>query len=492
MQPREERIKKQNELLALHPAVREELMKIPGVYDVAVGVKEVNNQITDEIVFQVFVDKKINEQELKTGEIIPKEIKGIKTDVQLKHHGAVLRGFFDGPEGDKHKYETLKAGIMVGFGIEGGTLGCFAKLKKDNSLVILSNAHVLVGDRDENALIGQPQYNRRCCCCCAYDEFRIGVVIGKGFDDQKIDAAIARVDAGIPHEAIINNNARGNSITLHIKGVGDAIAFDKVKKIGKLSGHTLGIITTINGTVEKAAPDGADRIGQIFIKPDPSEKFVEFDKHKRAFSDGGDSGSVVLNEKDQIVGLLWGGNPEVDPQVDVSYACHIKDVLEAFKAKDLELIIEDSPATTSSSLVQSAKIETAGIVVRPELEIQEKFSQTGEGKLLLKLFRAHQEEVLNLINHERTVTVAWQRNQGPAFAAHLVKSAQDPSYIIPQVVENISLQQLFTNMATVLKAKGSGSLQNDIDQFGPEIIDYASGLSSVNEIFSRINQKAIA
>jgi len=491
MQPREERIKKQNELLALHPVVREELMKIPGVYDVAVGLKEINHQITDEIVFQVFVDKKINERELKPEEVIPKEIKGIKTDVHLKHTGAVLRGYFDGPEGDKQKYDTLKAGIMVGFGIEGGTLGCFAKLKKDNSLVILSNEHVLIGGRDENALIGQPQYNRRCCCCCAYDEFRIGQVIGKGINDSKIDAAIARVEAGIPHNAIINN-AKSNGITLQIKGTASAVLNERVRKIGKLSGYTVGIITSLNGPVPGAAPGGGDKIGQIFIKPDASETFVEFDNHKRAFSAGGDSGSVVLNNNDEIVALLWGGNPEIDPDVDVTYACHINQVLDAFKAKDLEITIENSLATISSSFIQSAKTETARTVALPGVEMKAKFSQTEQGKLWVKLFDIHHDEVLDLINRDRTVMITWQRNQGPAFAAHLVKSAQDPSYIIPLTVENISLQQLLNKMGTALKGRGSISLQNDIDKFGRDILSYSTGLSSVNEIFDRIGQKARA
>ena len=70
MAPREERIK----LLLLYPEVREELMKITGVSSVAVGLEEINHQLTDEIVFQVFVDKKMNEKDLAPGTVILREL----------------------------------------------------------------------------------------------------------------------------------------------------------------------------------------------------------------------------------------------------------------------------------------------------------------------------------------------------------------------------------------------------------------------------------
>lgn len=493
MAPREERVKRQNELLALHPAVKQELMKIPGVSHVAIGLKEINNELTDEIVFQVFVDKKLDEKELESGLIIPKEINGIKTDVRLTHYGAVPRGFFDpGLKGDMAPYIRLKGGIMVGWGMGGGTLGCFGRLVKDNALVILTNHHVIASDREEGDPVGQPQYHRACCCCCAYDEFKIGVLLKKGCRTDKVDAALGKVDNGIGYDVKLENSVSlKRGISLRIEGTSTSLTSgDRVQKIGRISGHTWGIVDTINAEIPPGELQEKKMIHQITIKPAPEETFIETTNRKRAFSDGGDSGSVILNEKSEIVALMHGGNPDRDV-VDITYASHIQDVLDALKDDGLEMIIEKSPPK-GSLIEQAPEGRSIDKQVRPATDIKEKLLHYEQGKLLLNLFDTHHQEILALLNHERQVTVTWQRNQGPAFVAHLVKSAQDPLYIIPEAVESISLQHLMIKMISVLKAKGSKALQEAIEKYGVDVIEYSSGLNTVNEIFNKLNERALA
>ena len=485
MAPREGRIKKQNELLALYPEVKEELMKIPGVESVAVGLKLVNNELTDEIVFQVFVGKKLEEHELETNAIIPKEIRGIKTDVQLVHRGAVLRGYFDpGIKGDEREYRPLKAGIKVGYGIGGGTLGCFGRLVKGNGLVIVTNHHVIAQDRPEGALVGQPLYNRRCCCCCGYDELRIGKLLKKGVINEKVDVALALVDEGIGHEVIIHNS-KSDPISLRIEGTAKAVSGDPVFKIGRISGYTEGIIMTINGEVPAGEVQEKKMVNQIFIKPAPGEKFQESTNNKKAFSDGGDSGSVILNEKHEIVALLFGGNPDINKDFDVTYASQIEDVLEALKNDDLEIIIEKSPPK-SATILHAPEGKIVDKPVRHDLALKEKLAEHEQGRLWLNIFEKHHQEILHLVNHDRQVTVTWQRNQGPAFMAHLVKSAQEPLYIVPDTVESISLQYLLIKMIAILKVKGSETLRDDIEKYGLELIGLSIGLHSVSELYNKL------
>ena len=61
--------------------VAEEWKKRPGVLNVAVSHKIVNGKLTDVRCITVYVEKKIAEAKLKASEIIPKEVKGMCTDV---------------------------------------------------------------------------------------------------------------------------------------------------------------------------------------------------------------------------------------------------------------------------------------------------------------------------------------------------------------------------------------------------------------------------
>src|SRR5215211_6914183 len=108
MKSKEERVKIQAQLMELHARVKAELMKIPGVVDVAVGLKEKDGVLTDEITFQVFVKEKKEEKDLLPEHIIPKRIMGINTDVQ-KVPKAIKRE-------DNRECRPVKGGVQVGNG----------------------------------------------------------------------------------------------------------------------------------------------------------------------------------------------------------------------------------------------------------------------------------------------------------------------------------------------------------------------------------------
>ena len=58
-----------------------ELMKKAGVTGCAIGYKQEGGLQTDELCLVCYVKKKLPEENLKKRDIIPKEIKGIPTDV---------------------------------------------------------------------------------------------------------------------------------------------------------------------------------------------------------------------------------------------------------------------------------------------------------------------------------------------------------------------------------------------------------------------------
>lgn len=507
MQSREEREKIHDRLLALLPEVREEMQKIPGVAGVSVGLREVGGVLTEEIVFQVLVNEKKGPHELQPADLIPKEIRGVKTDVQkiLRHAVPRLKVEVRGDDLPHHTDEDpMTAGIMVGFDNTQGTLGCFAHLKDDMSqLVMLSNHHVLAAGRPDGAMVGQPYYMEGCCCCCAYPVNHTGYLLGEGIKDRKVDCAIATINSGIKHKNIISNKLSRKRTDpaereLHVKGIQKALSGDIVVKIGCISGYTKGQITSIAYPVkDKEGKDYMD--DQITITPILNDPYICPDDLLPAFSDHGDSGSAVLDIKTgKVVALLWGGDPDlVDPnkptsrQVDTTFATHIDAVLKALEEKGYPIVIEEYSETSAAAVrVERAAPSLMATPASPASEFMQRLKKTGSK--WIELAEKHRTEVMHLINNDRAVGVAWQRNHGPAFTAHIAKSAQDASYTIPKKIKGASFQQLLIRMGAVLKEKGSKALQADIEKHTLEVLGRAETFSSVEELFTKLDEPVFA
>ena len=95
---------------------------------------------------------------------------------------------------------------------------------------------------------------------------------------------------------------------------GDIQGSELVYKVGRTTGYTEGIVTGILGvaTIPYAPNKKAYFTGQILVDATPD--------NVGPFSDRGDSGSAVLNMRNEIVGLLFAGTPNrtlVNPIEDV-------------------------------------------------------------------------------------------------------------------------------------------------------------------------------
>ncbi|MDQ3019716.1 MAG: hypothetical protein M3R36_03980 [Bacteroidota bacterium] len=466
MKNKAERLKIQNSLLELQQQVKEELMKLPNVVNVGIGLKETAGKLTDDIVFQIFVKEKVEEGTLQSEQVIPKEIKGFKTDV------IILPKAKKRTDGSEHR--PIKGGIQIGNG-KGhvGTLGCFARLVADDTLVLLSNHHVLFSDgASAGEKIGQPDIESRCCCCCAYISGENGIILNPSFDNESVDCAIATVNAEIATDIILNNSM--TSTSLRILGTEPGVVGDTVRKIGCTSGLTTGTINSITGSA-------ADKTGQIFVRPIDAETYREKTNGKKAFSDLGDSGSVIINEDNYIIGLLWGGDSATFP-VDETYACHIAAVLEAFRSGGAEVEIETTPAGRTAQALRNPLFPK-----RLDLTLREKLIETERGALLVSLFETHQKETLQLINNNRKVTIVWHRYQGPAFTAHIAKSYENADYIIPQQINGISLQELLIKTSSVLKENGSFVLKQAIENHALGIIQDSYGIMTVHNFVEKMS-----
>ncbi len=135
------------------------LLAIPGVHAVGIGLKIVAGQRTDEPAIMVFVEKKRPVSELRPSEIIPAEIDGFKTDVyesdipRVHVDNTSYRPLVGGsqitPGGLIPKITVLKPTgppvVTPSTGLGGeGTLGCIAKTGEANPRIVgLTCQHVV-------------------------------------------------------------------------------------------------------------------------------------------------------------------------------------------------------------------------------------------------------------------------------------------------------------------------------------------------------------
>ena len=95
-----------------------------------------------------------------------------------------------------------------------------------------------------------------------------------------------------------------------------------VLKYGRSTGLTKGKITFINGTIN--VNYGTDDYGHPLIAKFEGQIGIEPINAKRPFSDGGDSGALVVTQKNNPVGLLFAGNVNGT----TAFANPIQDVLD--------------------------------------------------------------------------------------------------------------------------------------------------------------------
>lgn len=277
------------------------------VVGVALGKKWVNGQPTDQDALIVLVNKKEPLARLRPHDIIESSVDGIPTDVVGKV--GVLR---------KQAYTTkerpVSGGISVGhLNVTAGTIGGVF-VDREGSIVVLSNNHVLA---DENRarrghLAVQPG---------VYDGGRIGDRIGTlkyyrplvGPYGQSFDAYRWRHIYGYNVEdsatALVDSPELVSDL---IKEVGtindfkDTLSLNEtVQKTGRTTGHTTGTVIGLNADVSVQYDTGTFRFKDCIITTNMSQ--------------GGDSGSLLLDMNRNAVGLLFAGSNTITIHNPIKY-----------------------------------------------------------------------------------------------------------------------------------------------------------------------------
>ena len=310
------------------------LMNLENVNGVGFGNKHINGVNTKEPCIHVLVEKKVKNQNISSNNIIPKTYMGIKTDVievgVLKELGIKYDGFT--------RIRPLQGGYLISSGDAVGTLGCIVSSNIDfmssgdsdddsdyegdesnlpsqtpleKHYYILSNNHVLTNN--ETKAIGSE-------------------ILQPGIIEDDKSQVVARLATYIPIKfmesdqgpinemdcalaKIYNNQLISNKIASigKIKGVAKPSLGAFVEKAGAFSGVTFGSILTMNAThtVQKLNKKQLLYKNQIIasMKSEP-----------------GDSGSVVLDDFEKVIGLLFAGGKS-DSGEDISVFSDISSIL---------------------------------------------------------------------------------------------------------------------------------------------------------------------
>ncbi len=457
-------------LMELLEQATDALNKYPGVTSVEIGIKETGRELTQELAFRVYVQRKIPQDQLAPDEKIPDEIFGVKTDVI--EYGLPVLTFND------KKFRPLKGGIQIGNpNDEGGTLGCIVQRNSDNSYVALGNYHVMFAgfkEGDTGVQLGQPSISGSWCCKCDV----IGEIVDKRLD-AIVDCAICSLKPDVkPTSAIRDLNGVGNDGLL-FGSANAVVGTDTVFKVGRTSDRTSGTIISItHGTAAVPKEGTPQRIRQILIKPDTGVPL---------FQDKGDSGAVLVDSNNTVVGLMWGAYLEpTHPLHGYGIACPIADVLA-----DLAITIPTGGLNTSIGLTPVAEAQI--LAERPDGEalvdyVQNRLSQSLQGRALLEIVQQHGKEILDLVNHNRAATVTWHRKHGPSFVAAMGRSVKHASYKVPVEIEGISRQQTFMSMATVLSEQGSPQLKALIEQYSVPLLQLIQQCDTVEDMLHMLEE----
>jgi hypothetical protein len=460
---RKERLDEQNRLIARQEQIAAILHTYPNVAGTAVGVKEVGGKLTDEIVIRVYVYDKKPLENLRPDEVIPAEIDGIKIDVNKMP--TELSGC-----GDANEYRPMIGGSqIIGAKANGsGTVGCFAIDNVDSSIVLLTNYHVLMDNGEQPGhAAAQPDF----CCddfCCRCGEVA-KLVRGADFanPNEFLDCAIAKLSNGQENNYVNEVLEIGplNGITPTL------VAGDHVFKRGKATRRTEGIVNAVRiAVLSPVTFESGVKNFRNHMTITPANPALPF-SHK------GDSGSVIVDAQNRVVGLLFGDNSKEDPYraATITLANHITDVVAKLNITIPEVGTPNAiPLRSEGNTIRIAEAEPA--------RLQKLIENQENGKLLINLFYQHSKEIMYLIRNNRDVKVAWNRFKGPAFTAHLVEKSRKPEYILPVEIEGYTAMQLLLKMSTVLEKHGSIALAGDIETHGTEVI----------RLFQKISKEQLA
>lgn len=282
-----------------------ELLEKANVVGVGIGEKLRSGISLGRLCLKVYVKKKYPKSRLSKKDIIPQSVSPIETDVE--EVGKITALGYTG------RYRPALGGCSIGhYKITAGTLGCLVRDKTSNEILILSNNHVLANSNKAKRgdIILQPgpyDGGKKSKDIIGYLEKWIEIKFGN--EANAVDAALAKPkNVKLVKPEIMEIGAPQGVVKPKIGML--------IQKSGRTTGHTVGKIKDISATVKVNYDDKVALFRNQILTTNISQ--------------GGDSGSLVLDMKAKGVGLLFAGSEAVTI---------LNPILEVLRTLDIELFL---------------------------------------------------------------------------------------------------------------------------------------------------------
>jgi len=295
-----------------------ELLGCANVVATGVGYKMVDGKLTDTPSIICSVVNKVAASSLSSRDLIPAEIGGVPTDVVAT---GIIRAF----QAPTDRFRPAPGGVSVGHkDITAGTLGCW--VRRNGEWMILSNNHVLaninaakIGDAilqpgsydggknpddqiatlEDFVTITLQELPSDCDIAGNIVALlnALSRVVGS---DTRLKAVRIRAIENIV-DAAIARPLRQEDVNPEILNIGaiertaTAVLGMPLKKSGRTTGYTEGQVTQVDVTANVGYGDNRTALFTDQIMAG-------------AMSQPGDSGSAVLNNNSELVGLLFAGS----------------------------------------------------------------------------------------------------------------------------------------------------------------------------------------
>ena len=312
---------------------RDFLLECSHVVGVGYGQREKEGQLLEEEAIVVLVEEKVSTKKLNNKDIVPNKLGSYRTDV-------IEIGELEFQNMRKTKTRPAQPGVSIGhYKISAGTMGAVVRDRQTGKKLILSNNHVLANltnGRDDRARKGDPvlqpakydnglqsedvigylerfvplrtDFQEQLCPLARGFEILMNNFIrqfkpGYSFRIQKdkpknkVDCAVARPDNG--------KNIKKEILEMgEITDIESPVLGETVRKSGRSTGLTSGKVRVIDTTVEVRMSEQKSALFEKQFITDP-------------MSSPGDSGSLIVNDNNQAVGLLFAGSGQASVCNDI-------------------------------------------------------------------------------------------------------------------------------------------------------------------------------
>jgi hypothetical protein len=313
--------------------------------------------------------------------------------------------------------------------------------------------------------LGQPTDDDGPTKCCSDI---IGTFVAGGRDTTR-DAALIQLDPGAEWLAEITEI--GPVAGIHTVTLAEATPLTyQVRKRGARTGLTGGIVESIN-TADTT--DGITRHNVIVVKPNPNAAVPA--GRTLFFSDHGDSGSAVINADNEVVALHFAGSTA--GKIHKGLELPIADIISQFQTVDhVSVAVATATQNGVVNKVPGAPPVPGPRELAPSLagavppftaalaRVGTDLNTSTAGRNLRSLWLDHHEEILELVNHRRRVTIAWHRGGGPAMMQTLIRMAADPTLAMPATVNGEPPMRRIEHIHAVFHANASPELRRALDR----------------------------